>query len=120
MNVSSIDGMVGMNGVAAYASSKFALRGLTKASALELGKYGIRVNTLHPGGVDTPMWGEASDEVKAAAFRSQAIPRIGQPEEIAKLALFLASDESSYCTGAEFLADGGHCAGVREDAAPGF
>jgi 3alpha(or 20beta)-hydroxysteroid dehydrogenase len=120
VSIGSIDGLSGMNGIAGYASSKAALHGLTTVAALELGPYGIRVNTVHPGGTDTPMWGEAPDEVKAAAFALQAIPRIGRPEEIAAAALFLASDESSYCTGSALVVDGGHTAGRRVAVAPGF
>ena len=128
VNISSIGGMVGMSMIGAYVASKWGLRGLTKSAAIELGPHGVRVNSLHPGGVATPMVGAvidpmseppppgqadpdpvlaASDENSAA----QPIPRIGRPIEIARLALFLASDESSYCTGMEFVADGGSVAG---------
>jgi 3alpha(or 20beta)-hydroxysteroid dehydrogenase len=79
VNVSSVDGIVGMNGVAAYSASKFGVRGLTRVGALELGKYGIRVNTLHPGGVDTPMGAppEATSAEKDAFFLHHPIPRVG-------------------------------------------
>jgi 3alpha(or 20beta)-hydroxysteroid dehydrogenase len=122
VNVSSVDGIVGMNGVAAYCSSKFGVRGLTRVGALELGKYGIRVNTLHPGGVDTPMGAppEATATEKDAFFVHHPIPRVGQPRELAYVALFLASDESSYCTGAEFVADGGQITGSRVAGVPGY
>jgi 3alpha(or 20beta)-hydroxysteroid dehydrogenase len=122
VNVSSVDGIVGMNGVAAYASSKFGIRGLTRVGALELGKYGIRVNTLHPGGVDTPMGAppEATSTEKDSFFAHHPIPRVGQPRELAYVALFLASDESSYCTGAEFVADGGQITGSRVAGVPGY
>jgi len=122
VNVSSIDGMAGMNGVGAYASTKFAVRGLTKVAALELGKDGIRVNALVPGSVNTAMQGSSdlSDQERNAFFAHQAIPRIGQPEELARAALFLASDESSYMTGSELVVDGGHLAGVRVPGVPGF
>jgi 3alpha(or 20beta)-hydroxysteroid dehydrogenase len=96
-------------GLAAYTSSKWGLRGLTKVAALELGADGIRVNSIHPGVIDTPM---ARDLVSAGTLlRGNAIKRPGTPDEIAQLALFLASDRSSYSTGAEFLADGGLTAG---------
>lgn len=115
VNVSSTQGLVGISGGAAYSSSKFAIRGLTKVAALELGQYGIRANSVHPGGMDTPMVSTPSvDDVVAdrdAHYRGWPIPRIGQPEEIAELVLFLASDASSYCTGAEFVADGGSVIG---------
>jgi 3alpha(or 20beta)-hydroxysteroid dehydrogenase len=113
VNVSSNAGMEGVQGVVGYVASKWAIRGMTKTAALELGRYGIRVNSVHPGGVDTPML--AQDEFEAidqdAVFGAQPIPRIGQPEEIAKMMLFLASDESSFSTGSEFIADGGLMAG---------
>ncbi|CAN5714803.1 glucose 1-dehydrogenase [soil metagenome] len=122
VNVSSKDGVLGMNGVAAYASSKWAVRGMTKVAALELGKYGIRVNTLIPGPVDTPMNSpEGSEDVdRDAFFTGQPVPRIGRPSELAAAALFLASDESSYCTGAELLVDVGASAGTRVEGIPGF
>jgi len=112
VNISSIDGLVGMSYGAAYVSSKFAVRGLTKTAALELGSLGIRVNSIHPGGVDTPMVrGVGVDPQATGAFSNVPLGRIGRPEEIARLALFLASDESSYSTGSEFIADGGLTAG---------
>jgi 3alpha(or 20beta)-hydroxysteroid dehydrogenase len=93
-----------------------AVRGMTKTAALEFGQYGIRVNSVHPGGVDTPML--QSDELgsvdQSVSFASQPIPRISQPIEIARVVLFLASDEASFCTGAEFAADGGRMAGHRD------
>ena len=110
VNVSSTQGLVGISGGAAYTSSKFAVRGLTKVAALEFGQYGIRANSVHPSGMATPMVArpEVDDLVDMDAnYRNNPIPRIGQPEEIAELILFLASDASSYCTGAEFVADGG-------------
>ena len=87
--------------------------GLTKTAALELGRFGIRVNVVCPGGVATPMIGASDfDSIdQDAVWSSQPISRVGQPEEIASLVLFLASDESSYSTGAEFVADGGGLAG---------
>jgi 3alpha(or 20beta)-hydroxysteroid dehydrogenase len=116
VNISSTAGLEGVEGVVAYVASKWAVRGMTKTAALELGQYGIRVNSVHPGGVDTPML--ASDEFEGvdqdAAFASQPIARIGQPEEIARLVAFVASDEASYCTGTEFTADGGRMAGHRD------
>lgn len=116
INISSVDGMTGMFGVIAYVSSKFAVRGMTKTAALELGPLGIRVNSIHPGGVDTPMIRPA--DVPAASnmdltpfFKRVPLGRIGLPEDIAQLASFLASEESSYCTGSEFIIDGGLTAG---------
>lgn len=113
VNISSNAGMEGVQGVVAYVASKWAVRGMTKTAAMELGRYGIRVNSVHPGGVDTPMI--AGDEFEGVdqdeVFGAQPIPRVGQPEEIARLVLFLASDESSFSTGSEFVADGGRLAG---------
>ena len=89
---------------------------MTKTAAIELGQHGIRVNSVHPGGVDTPMLGgdELGHMAERDPFEAQPIARIAQPEEIARLVLFLASDESSYSTGAEFVADGGRMAGHRD------
>ncbi|MEU3274143.1 glucose 1-dehydrogenase [Saccharomonospora sp. NPDC006951] len=110
VNVSSVEGLAGMPFLVAYTASKFAIRGMTKVAALELGDRGIRVNSLHPGMIDTKMVSDAAGGAEvdySRIVRRLASGRVGQPEEIASLALFLASDESSYCTGAEFVADGG-------------
>jgi 3alpha(or 20beta)-hydroxysteroid dehydrogenase len=114
VNVSSVRGLAGATGLLAYTATKFAVRGMTKVAALELGRFGIRVNSIHPGPVATGIAGGADvdEAARAAYFAGQALPRIAQPEELARLALFLASDESSYCTGAEFVADGGQTAGI--------
>jgi len=121
VNISSVDGLGSKNGLISYTASKFAIRGMTKTAALELGRRGIRVNSIHPGGVNTAMGnpGAFADELINTAFERMAIPRIGRPEEIAYMALFLASDEASYCTGAEFLVDGGWLAGDLEPGLPG-
>lgn len=99
--------------IIAYAASKFAVRGMTRSAAIELGPMGIRVNTLIPGMIDTPMNTDSSAMLAAvsALARLQPIARLGRAEECAKLAAFLLSDASSYCTGADFLADGGFLAG---------
>ncbi|MER7012909.1 glucose 1-dehydrogenase [Saccharopolyspora sp. NPDC000359] len=109
INVSSVEGIGGMPLMVAYAASKFAIRGMTKVAAVELGRHGIRVNSVHPGAIDTRMIPEAvGGEVPMDQVGKRvALGRVGQPEEIADLVVFLASDESSYCTGAEFVADGG-------------
>lgn len=96
-------------GLAAYTSSKWGLRELTKVAALELGADGIRVNSIHPGVIDTPM--AAGLLSSGRHLRGNAIKRPGTADEIAQLALFLASGRSSYSTGAEFIADGGLTAG---------
>jgi 3alpha(or 20beta)-hydroxysteroid dehydrogenase len=98
--------------ISAYTASKWGLRGLTKSAAIELGHRGVRVNSIHPGGVDTPMTNPNGAEMDQAQYAGQPIQRIGRPDEIAAMALFLASDESSYCTGAEFVVDGGQTAGM--------
>jgi 3alpha(or 20beta)-hydroxysteroid dehydrogenase len=113
VNTSSTSGLIGMTGMAAYTASKFAIRGMTKVAAMELGHAGIRVNSVHPGGIDTamirlPEFGAIDQD---RAYRSQPIPRVGQPDEVASLMVFLASDESSFCTGAEFVIDGGFTTG---------
>ncbi|WP_116042005.1 glucose 1-dehydrogenase [Amycolatopsis palatopharyngis] len=110
VNVSSVEGLAGMPFLVAYTASKFAIRGMTKVAALELGDRGIRVNSLHPGMIDTKMVQDAAGGAEvdlSRVGRKVALGRVGQPEEIAGLALFLACDDSSYCTGSEFVADGG-------------
>jgi 3alpha(or 20beta)-hydroxysteroid dehydrogenase len=117
INISSIEGFIGAAGMSAYSASKFGIRGLTKAAARELGPRGIRVNSIHPGGILTPMVADAGPEiwkhVDVKAFLAQLpVQRFGEASEISRLALFLASDESSYCSGAEFVADGGMLTGA--------
>jgi 3alpha(or 20beta)-hydroxysteroid dehydrogenase len=107
VNVSSTAGLMGYSNLAAYVSSKWGLRGLTKAAALDLGKDKIRVVSVHPGGVRTPMTAGIEGN---AMYAGQAIPRIGEPEEIAKLVLYLVAD-ATYSTGTEFTADGGATVG---------
>jgi 3alpha(or 20beta)-hydroxysteroid dehydrogenase len=115
INISSIDGLQAKNSLAAYASSKWGMRGLTKASALELVPHGIRVNTVHPGGIHTAMGNQEDidDENMNVFYKDQAIPRVGKPIEVARMTLFLATDEASYSTGSEFMVDGGWNAGMR-------
>jgi 3alpha(or 20beta)-hydroxysteroid dehydrogenase len=111
VNLSSALGMVGMSGMVAYTATKFAIRGMTKAAAVELGPSGIRVNSVHPTGVITPMsdparFGRGERDVSRIPLR-----RLADVDEIAQLVGFLASDASSYCTGSEFIIDGGVLAG---------
>ena len=114
VNISSIDGLAGVARMGSYVASKFAVTGMTKTAALEWGRHGIRVNSVHPGVIASPMVDQAPPAVRErldAMMARQPITRMGRPEEVAFLVLFLASDESSYCTGAEFVIDGGHLAG---------
>jgi len=110
VNLSSIEGLAAAPYLIAYTASKFAIRGMTKVAALELGPDGIRVNSVHPGMIETQMISDAVGGIKVDfdwVGRKLALRRVGQPEDVAGLVLFLASDESAYCTGAEFVADGG-------------
>ena len=109
INVSSVEGLRGSVGLAAYTASKFAVRGMTKVAAGEFGKYGIRVNSIHPGVIDTAMLRAQTGDIDLNAVFKRGVPlrRTGTPEDIANMALFLASDESTYCSGAEFVVDGG-------------
>ena len=115
INISSVAALVARPGYTAYGTSKWGLRGLTKYAAMELGHHGIRVNSIHPGAVATPMTlpdlSPAAVAERNSLLAHLPIPRWAQPDEIAKLALFLASDESSFSTGSEFVADGGRSAG---------
>jgi 3alpha(or 20beta)-hydroxysteroid dehydrogenase len=113
VNISSIAGKTGVPGGAAYAATKWAILGLTRSAALELARDKIRVNAICPGSVDTPMIApsEFPNVDQPAYWATLPIPRAGRAEEIARCALFLASDESSYCTGAELVVDGGKLAG---------
>jgi 3alpha(or 20beta)-hydroxysteroid dehydrogenase len=116
VNVSSTQGLEGYPGLVAYVASKFALRGMTKTVALELAGHGVRVNSVHPTGVTTPMLAATAalrtgDPDARPAGTGVPLGRMCRPEEVASLICFLASDESSMSTGAEFLIDGGATAG---------
>ncbi|RSS53724.1 glucose 1-dehydrogenase [Streptomyces sp. WAC07061] len=104
VNISSTAGLVGIPGHAAYGSTKFGLRGLTRSAALDLAPDGIRVNSVHPGAIDTPM---VADAVAGRDWSHVPLGRMGRPGEVGELVLFLCSDASSYVTGAEFAVDGG-------------
>jgi 3alpha(or 20beta)-hydroxysteroid dehydrogenase len=117
VNVSSTEGYVGAAGMTAYAASKFGVRGMTKCAARELGRFNIRVNTIHPGGILTQM--SMDPELLAATADSadafmKALPlgRMGRTDEVSGAVVYLASDDSSYCTGTEVLIDGGMLTGA--------
>ena len=110
INISSANGFIASDEAGAYVTSKFAVRGLTRSAAFEWGRHRIRVNSVCPGMIDTPMMIE---EEAAYTHKITTLERIGQPHEIANAVLFLASDQSSYATGTDLLIDGGVMAGVR-------
>jgi 3alpha(or 20beta)-hydroxysteroid dehydrogenase len=107
INVSSIEGVRGTPWAHGYVASKWAVRGLTKSVAMELAPFGVRVNSIHPGLIRTPLTEGIPDDLI-----SIPLGRAGQPVEVANFVLFLASDESSYATGAEFVLDGGTVQGI--------
>jgi 3alpha(or 20beta)-hydroxysteroid dehydrogenase len=107
VNISSIEGLAGTIACHGYTATKFGVRGLTKSAALELGPSGIRVNSIHPGLIKTPM----TEWVPEDIFQT-ALGRIAEPREVSNLVVYLASDESSYSTGSEFVVDGGTTAGL--------
>lgn len=111
VNISSVAGLEGVKGHGAYTGTKFAVTGLTRAAAQEWGRFGIRVNSVHPGIIETPMTADiramTDTSVRAKLERNIPIGRVGQADDIASMVLFLASDDSSYCTGQAFVVDGG-------------
>jgi len=109
VNISSTNGFQGSVGMHGYTASKFGVRGLTKSVALELGQYGVRANSVHPGPIATPM-----TEGLDASGLAHALGRFGEPREVSNLVCYLAGDESSFSTGAEFVVDGGQMAGFGE------
>lgn len=113
VNTSSTAGLEGYAGCGAYASSKWAVRGLTKVAALELAVHNIRVNSVHPGPIDTPMINPEGADLSAGLSGMIPMARAGLASEVAQLMVFLASDESSCGTGAQFTIDGGWPAGTR-------
>jgi len=112
VNVSSLNGVASTVRTAAYTASKFGLRGLTKASALDLGPRGIRVNAILPGVIRTPMVSYVVDEREAELAGGIPMRRIGEPMDVAAAAVFLASDEASWLTGIDLTVDGGQTAGI--------
>ena len=112
INISSTAGLKGVAGIPGYTAAKFAVRGLTKEVAIDLGRYNIRANSIHPGNIRTPM-------TNGLDVDQSLVPlgRMGEVSELSNMVLFLASDESSFSTGAEFIADGGETAGIVPPAA---
>ncbi len=114
VNISSIAGLLGSANAIAYGASKFAVRGMTKAAALELARHGVRVNSIHPGMIETAMIHEVTghnDDRHERMARAVPLGRPAGADEVADMVLYLASDESRYCTGSEFVIDGGITAG---------
>ncbi|MBF6323289.1 SDR family oxidoreductase [Nocardia cyriacigeorgica] len=107
VNVSSTAGLIGYSGVAGYVASKWGLRGLTKAAAIELGNAGVRVCSVHPGPIHTPMTAGMDERIAAG----QPLPRFGEPEEVAAMIAFVVT-EATFSTGSEFVIDGGATAGM--------
>ena len=115
VNISSIAGLTGSAGSIAYSASKWAVRGMTKVAALELASAGIRVNSIHPGIIDTPMLADlhiTDDAAKSAVGARIPLGQVATADHVARLALFLASDDSEHSTGSEFVVDGGITAGM--------
>lgn len=107
VNISSTAGLVGYSGIAGYVASKWGLRGLTKAAAIELGPYNIRVCSVHPGPIHTPM----TAGLDQSATANQPLPRFGEPDEVAAMVRFIVT-EATFSTGSEFILDGGATAGL--------
>ncbi|MFI0777488.1 SDR family NAD(P)-dependent oxidoreductase [Streptomyces sp. NPDC021212] len=107
VNLSSAAGMTGFADGIAYVASKWGVRGMTKAAALDMAGTGVRINSVHPGVIRTPMGESTSPEL----FADQPVPRIGEPGEVTRMVLFLSCDDASYTTGGEFLIDGGQTIG---------
>lgn len=121
INLSSVGGLIGAEGLTSYCSAKGGVRLFTKAVAVECGRagYGIRVNSVHPGNTDTPMFRQELEDMRSKGavasteealkfyMDMQVLPEIGQPQDIAAMVLFLASDAARFITGAEFVVDGG-------------
>lgn len=121
INMSSADGIAGANSLTAYCASKFGVRGFTKALALELGPRKIRVNSIHPGGIVTPLSnpGNHPREIVDQAYLIYPAQRAGDPHDIGAAAAYLASDDAAYCMGTELLVDGGLVAGHYYAVMPG-
>ncbi|WP_417620281.1 SDR family oxidoreductase [Parasphingorhabdus sp.] len=110
INLSSVSGLQGFTTTGAYCAAKWGVRGLSRVAALELGRDKIRVNVICPGPIDTPMLAKV-DVHDEEMWKGRPIQRVGRPDEISNMVVFLASEESSFSTGADFIADGGVSAG---------
>ncbi|MFD7479940.1 SDR family NAD(P)-dependent oxidoreductase [Streptomyces sp. NPDC059837] len=111
VNINSTAGIGAAAGLAAYGTSKWGIRGLTRISAKELGRENIRVNGVHPGIIETPLAYDPATGELIVSIDDQPIPRLADVDEISSLVLFVASDDAGYSTGAEFVADGGYLLG---------
>ena len=121
VNISSIEGARGLNGMSAYGASKWGVRGLGRAAAMELGHQGVRINTVMPGVINTRLGNPMSsplDEVNKGFRATTPLQRIGDADEVARTTLFLASDDASYICGAELVVDGGMMAGTMAQGLP--
>src|SRR5690606_5045406 len=107
VNISSIAGQVGFPGAAAYVGSKWAVRGMTKTAAIELAPDHIRVNSVHPGFIDTPMLENNPPETNQAGIEATPLKRLGKPEEIAAAVAWLCGPDAAFVTGSEVTVDGG-------------
>lgn len=118
VNISSVNGLRGTFGMSAYDACKWGVRGMTKAIALEMAAQNIRVNSVHPGAIDTPMLNPTGEMTSEQMGKDFGIPfqRVGRPEEVANASLFLASDEASYISGAELAVDGAWTTGLMTNA----
>jgi 3alpha(or 20beta)-hydroxysteroid dehydrogenase len=121
VNIGSVDGTRGANGYSAYVTSKWAVRGLTRAAAMEFGPRGVRVNAVLPGGVYTAMGNPNGLSVEQInrGYTNMPLQRVGMPGEIAQASVFLASDQASYICGTELVVDGGWIAGIYHPHFPG-
>lgn len=111
VNISSVNGLVGLSYSIPYAAAKFAVTGMTKSAALEFAPYAIRVNSVHPGLIRTPLTMGSANE--AGSMPESVVANGAEPEVIAQAVLFLTSDQSSYCNGMQLVADGGAICGME-------
>jgi len=107
INISSVAGLKGTSALFAYGATKWAVRGMSKSAALELARYNIRVNTIYPGVIDTPILSGNPDRMNEVLVKTTPMRRMGEPSEIAQAVLFLASPRASFVTGADFAIGGG-------------